>query len=76
MSVSNQNNSKSAEDYNPQQAETEMLFEKLRKLRKQIADAQSVPPYVIFADSSLKSMAQKRPQSLTDFSLISGVGVS
>ena len=62
-------------DYNPQQAETEMLFEQLRKLRKRIADAQSVPPYVIFADSSLKSMAQKRPQNLTDFSLISGVGV-
>ena len=66
---------KSITEYNPKQAEAEMLFEQLRKLRKRIADSQSVPPYVIFADSSLRSMAQKQPQNLTDFSLISGVGV-
>ena len=75
IAVNSNLKTKSLGEYNPRQAEAEMLFEQLRKLRKRIADAQSVPPYVIFADSSLKSMAQKRPQNLTDFSLISGVGV-
>jgi len=55
-------------------ANAEMLFEQLRKLRKQLADEQSVPPYVVFADSSLRLMAQIQPQSLEAFSQISGVG--
>ena len=55
-------------------AEAEILFDRLRRLRKQIADAQSVPPYVVFADSSLKLMAQQQPQNIEDFAEISGVG--
>ena len=55
-------------------ANAEMLFEQLRKLRKQLADEQSVAPYVVFADSSLRLMAQIQPQSLEAFSQISGVG--
>ena len=58
----------------PRRAEAEILFERLRRLRKQLADAQSVAPYVIFADSSLKLMAQQQPQSLPEFAHISGVG--
>ncbi len=54
--------------------EDELLFERLRKLRKQLADEQSVPPYVVFADSSLRLMAQSRPQTLEQFKTISGVG--
>ncbi|MBV8887847.1 MAG: DNA helicase RecQ [Chroococcidiopsidaceae cyanobacterium CP_BM_RX_35] len=54
--------------------DAEMLFQKLRSLRKQIADQQSVPPYVVFADSSLKQMANVRPQTLEDFGKIPGVG--
>ncbi|NJK57628.1 MAG: DNA helicase RecQ [Pleurocapsa sp. SU_5_0] len=59
--------------YNPRQAEAEILFEKLRKLRKQIADRNSLAPYMIFADSSLKLMAQLRPKNITDFANLSGV---
>ncbi|MGF1590534.1 MAG: DNA helicase RecQ [Pleurocapsa sp.] len=59
--------------YNPRKAEAELLFEKLRKLRKQIADHNSLAPYMIFADSSLKLMAQLRPQNITDFANLSGV---
>ncbi|MEM9276408.1 MAG: DNA helicase RecQ, partial [Cyanobacteria bacterium P01_F01_bin.143] len=58
---------------NPRQAEAEILYEKLRVLRKQIADLQSVPPYVIFADSSLKLMSQLQPKNAKEFSRISGV---
>lgn len=60
--------------YNPKQAEAEMLFDRLRLLRKKLADKHQVPPYVIFADSSLKLMAQRQPQSLAEFAKISGVG--
>jgi len=50
------------------------LFEKLRVLRKAMADARGVPPYVIFGDASLHQMAYYLPQSRDDFSRMSGVG--
>jgi len=50
------------------------LFEELRNLRKKLATARSVPPYVIFADSTLRLMAQKRPTTLDALGQISGVG--
>ncbi|NES04641.1 MAG: RecQ family ATP-dependent DNA helicase, partial [Okeania sp. SIO2F4] len=55
-------------------ADEQRLFEELRALRKRIADEQMVPPYVIFHDSNLRDMAQKRPQTLDEFIDISGVG--
>jgi ATP-dependent DNA helicase RecQ len=55
-------------------AADETLFQQLRSLRKQLADEQSVAPYVVFADSSLKLMAQRQPQTLEEFAQISGVG--
>ncbi|WP_044207567.1 DNA helicase RecQ [Coleofasciculus chthonoplastes] len=64
---------KALSDVSPRTAEIELLFERLRKLRKQIADIQSVPPYVIFADSSLKLMARMKPKTLEEFAQISGV---
>jgi ATP-dependent DNA helicase RecQ len=65
---------KALSDTSSRSAEAEILFDRLRRLRKQIADAQSVPPYVVFADSSLKLMAQQQPQNIEDFAEISGVG--
>ena len=50
------------------------LFQRLRELRKQLADDQRVPPYVVFPDSSLHAMAQQRPQSEAQFARIPGVG--
>ncbi|MBW4656353.1 MAG: DNA helicase RecQ [Kaiparowitsia implicata GSE-PSE-MK54-09C] len=55
-------------------ADVQMLLDLLRSLRKTLADAESVPPYVIFADSSLQLMARQQPQTLREFSRISGVG--
>ena len=54
--------------------EVESLFTILRTLRKQIADEQFVPPYVVFADKSLRDMAEKRPQNLREFEEVYGVG--
>ncbi len=64
---------KTLTDISPRKAEAELLFERLYKLRKQLADIQSVPPYVIFADSSLKLMARNKPKTIEEFATISGV---
>ncbi len=50
------------------------LFHHLRGLRKQLADEMAVPPYVVFPDTSLRAMAQQRPQSAAQFARIPGVG--
>ena len=55
-------------------ADGEAVFERLRLLRKQLADAQGLPPYVIFHDVTLREMVARRPQTLTQFGGIRGVG--
>ena len=52
------------------------LFERLRQLRKQLADEAGLPPYVIFHDSTLRELAARRPATLEDFARIPGVGQS
>jgi ATP-dependent DNA helicase RecQ len=52
----------------------EALFEKLRSLRKRLADERSVPPYIIFSDVALRQMARLYPVSEGEFVRISGVG--
>ena len=52
----------------------EILFEILRKKRKELSDGANVPPYVIFSDKSLIEMSVYLPQSIDDFSRIYGVG--
>lgn len=53
----------------------DVLFERLRVLRKSLADARGVPAYHIFSDVTLRLMARYYPVSHSDFSRISGVGV-
>ncbi|MBC5991844.1 DNA helicase RecQ [Pontibacter cellulosilyticus] len=50
------------------------LFERLRSLRKNIADEAGVPPYVVFTDTTLQEMAAERPTSKIGMLAISGVG--
>jgi ATP-dependent DNA helicase RecQ len=50
------------------------LWEALRTLRKRLADEQNVPAYVIFQDSVLLDMVQRRPQSLSELGRLSGIG--
>ncbi len=52
----------------------EDLFEKLKRLRKQIASEKNLPPYVIFQDPSLEEMAGKYPVTMKEFENITGVG--
>jgi ATP-dependent DNA helicase RecQ len=50
------------------------LFERLRVLRKSLADASGIPPYVVFGDRTLTEMAAYLPQSTASLQAISGVG--
>ena len=53
----------------------EVLFERLRALRKQLADKRGVPPYVIFGDASLVQMTRHKPGDERALLSIHGVGV-
>ena len=52
----------------------EVLFEKLRRLRKRLADEQGVPPYIVFGDVSLRHMARDCPTTEREFLSVPGVG--
>ena len=52
----------------------EALWDALRARRTELAKAQSVPPYVIFHDSTLRDMVHRRPRTLEEFGRLSGVG--
>ena len=52
----------------------EVLFGRLRDLRKHIADARGVPAYVIFGDATLREMARKYPETKEAMRGIFGVG--
>lgn len=54
--------------------EDEALFQRLRALRKRLADEASVPPYVVFSDATLRAMVRRHPQSLDELHEVSGVG--
>lgn len=53
-----------------------LLFERLRRLRTQIARDQSVPPYVVFPDATLAGIAAARPITPEAMLAVSGVGQS
>src|SRR5204862_8319607 len=52
----------------------EELFERLRGLRRKIAEERDVPAYIIFSDATLREMARACPQSKSEFAQIGGVG--
>jgi DNA helicase-2/ATP-dependent DNA helicase PcrA len=56
------------------EAEDAELFGRLRVWRKAQAEAQSVPPYVVFSDATLVTIADSRPTSRAELARISGVG--
>ncbi len=52
------------------------LWEALRQRRRSLAEAQGVPPYVIFHDATLREMVEQRPLDIAALGDISGVGRS
>jgi ATP-dependent DNA helicase, RecQ family len=54
--------------------DTAALFELLRQKRRELADKQGVPPFMVFSDKTLHDMAQVKPQTSRDFLEVNGVG--
>lgn len=52
----------------------ETLLDSLQQLRKQIAEREQTPAYIIFSDDALEDMVQRKPVTMEEFSEIRGVG--
>jgi ATP-dependent DNA helicase RecQ len=52
----------------------EILFERLRTLRRTLADERGVPAYIVFGDTTLRTMARQYPETVDDLEGIPGVG--
>jgi ATP-dependent DNA helicase RecQ len=50
------------------------LFDRLRTLRKRLADENGVPAYIVFSDATLKAMAELRPATEDELLTVPGVG--
>ncbi|MDE2336213.1 MAG: DNA helicase RecQ [Alphaproteobacteria bacterium] len=50
------------------------LLDALKNVRRALAQAQNVPPYVIFHDRTLREMASRKPQTLEKMAHLHGVG--
>jgi ATP-dependent DNA helicase RecQ len=61
-------------DATPRSDGADLLFDRLRELRREIADRQGVPAYVVFSDRTLREMAEARPGTEDELLDVSGVG--
>ncbi|WP_448212398.1 DNA helicase RecQ [Colwellia sp. MEBiC06753] len=50
------------------------LFAKLRSLRKEIADAEDIAPFIVFNDATLSELARRQPETESQMLMVSGVG--
>jgi ATP-dependent DNA helicase RecQ len=50
------------------------IFDALRQARRQLAADAGVPPYVIFHDSTLREIAERKPRNLSELGQVQGVG--
>jgi ATP-dependent DNA helicase RecQ len=58
----------------PTTPEAAAIFERLRALRKELADARGIPAYVVFHDSTLREMAERCPVDRSQMLEVTGVG--
>ena len=50
------------------------LFELLRALRREIADRENVPAYIVFSDAVLRALAERLPQTPNELLQVPGIG--
>lgn len=63
-----------AAERSPSSSDAEALFERLRALRKRLADDRGVPAYIIFNDRTLRELCDRRPTTPAELLRVSGVG--
>ncbi len=63
-----------SEDEEPLGAEEHAVFDRLRALRRRLAEEMGVPPYVVFNDATLRDMVRRRPGSVSQMLEVKGVG--
>ncbi|MBV7276135.1 DNA helicase RecQ [Clostridium sp. PL3] len=56
------------------EVEDNSLFNLLKSIRKNISDRENVPPYIVFADSTLRAMSESRPLNEENMLNIKGIG--
>ena len=66
--------SKHAKTAHKNKSTNSLLWDALRNKRRELAELQDVPPYVIFHDASLMAMMENKPATLEQMSLLPGVG--
>ncbi len=54
----------------------EALYQELRELRRQLADARNLPAFMVFSDKALRGMARQRPATPAAFLQVHGVGMT
>jgi ATP-dependent DNA helicase RecQ len=59
-----------------EQPADEQLFERLRALRRRLADAERKPAYIVFSDAVLRDMAARMPKSEAELLRVPGVGTA
>jgi ATP-dependent DNA helicase RecQ len=64
----------SAADARPLSGGEQEVFERLRSLRREIAEERGVPPYVVFSDATLREMARRMPANRHELLEVKGVG--
>ncbi|WP_454780651.1 DNA helicase RecQ [Legionella sp. WA2022007384] len=69
-----QGSKKKAKERRSIQATNSPLFELLRALRRELADEENKPPFMIFSDATLHAMTEIRPQNLDQLLAVPGVG--
>jgi superfamily II DNA helicase RecQ len=52
------------------------LFQRLKQLRRKLAEDLGVPAYVVFTDATLLAMAERKPTSEAELLTVSGVGLT
>ena len=58
----------------PAKVMDKVLFERLRDVRKALAQANHIAPYMVFSDKSLQAMATEKPTTQAEFGILYGVG--
>jgi ATP-dependent DNA helicase RecQ len=58
----------------PLDSSAALRFERLKKVRRQLADQQQWPAFCIMHDSTLKEVARRSPSSIQELALIKGIG--